>query len=181
MEKGALEMIEALYQMIAEAWGVPLGNEKCIIEREKALSMLDELKARLPVEISEARRLVMAREEFITSAKKEADSMRRLAEEQARRMVEQQEIVRVARQRSTDMVNNAETVTRELKRRASEFVDQTLRETEESVTQALNAIQASRARFNAAVGPIQSEDAPAASGAPGSPADDAVPNIDGSI
>lgn len=79
MEQGALEIIEVLYQMIAEAWGVPLGQEKCIIEREKALSLLDELKARLPVEVAEARRLVSARDEFISNARKEADALRRQA------------------------------------------------------------------------------------------------------
>ena len=70
MDYQALEIIDMLYTMIAEAWGVPLGNEKCIIERDKALNLLDDLKAQLPVELSEARRLVNARDEFVGSAKK---------------------------------------------------------------------------------------------------------------
>ena len=28
-----IELLDGLYSMIAEAWGVPLGNDKCIIER----------------------------------------------------------------------------------------------------------------------------------------------------
>ena len=36
MENQALEIIDMLYTMIAEAWGVPLGNDKCIVERDKA-------------------------------------------------------------------------------------------------------------------------------------------------
>lgn len=48
MDYQALEIIDMLYTMIAEAWGVPLGNEKCIIERDKALNLLDDLKAQLP-------------------------------------------------------------------------------------------------------------------------------------
>lgn len=152
MEQGALEIIEVLYQMIAEAWGVPLGQEKCIIEREKALSLLDELKARLPVEVAEARRLVSARDEFISNARKEADALRRQAEEQARRMVDSQEIVRVARQRSTDMMTSAETKSRELKRVASEYVDDALRRTEEAVAAALDDVRQSRARFRSITG-----------------------------
>lgn len=160
MEHGALEIIEVLYQMIAEAWGVPLGQEKCIIEREKALSLLDELKARLPVEVAEARRLVSARDEFISNARKEADALRRQAEEQARRMVDSQEIVRVARQRSTDMMTTAETKSRELKRVASEYVDDALRRTEEAVAAALDDVRQSRARFRSITGvtaPVQEE------------------------
>ena len=160
MEHGALEIIEVLYQMIAEAWGVPLGQEKCIIEREKALSLLDEMKARLPVEVAEARRLVSARDEFISNARKEADALRRQAEEQARRMVDSQEIVRVARQRSTDMLTSAETKSRELKRVASEYVGDALRRTEEAVAAALDDVRQSRARFRSITGvtaPVQEE------------------------
>ena len=60
MENHALDIIDMLYNMIAEAWGVPLGNDKCIVERDKALNLLDDLKATLPMELSEARRLVNA-------------------------------------------------------------------------------------------------------------------------
>ena len=54
MENHALDIIDMLYNMIAEAWGVPLGNDKCIVERDKALNLLDDLKATLPMELSEA-------------------------------------------------------------------------------------------------------------------------------
>ena len=53
MENHALDIIDMLYNMIAEAWGVPLGNDKCIVERDKALNLLDDLKATLPMELSE--------------------------------------------------------------------------------------------------------------------------------
>ena len=36
-----------LYTMVSEAWGVPLGNDKCIVEREKALKLIEEIKAQL--------------------------------------------------------------------------------------------------------------------------------------
>ena len=56
MENHALDIIDMLYNMIAEAWGVPLGNHKCTVERDKALNLLDDLKATLPMELSAARR-----------------------------------------------------------------------------------------------------------------------------
>ena len=62
MDNEAMELIEMLYTMVSEAWGVPLGNDKCIVERDKVLGILEEIKARLPVELSEAKRLVSARD-----------------------------------------------------------------------------------------------------------------------
>jgi F0F1-type ATP synthase membrane subunit b/b' len=94
--------------MISEAWGVPLGNEKCIIERGTALNILDDIKNSLPLELAEAKRLVSAKEEFIGNAKREAESIRKLAEERARHMVEEQEIIREAKYQSARILTEAE-------------------------------------------------------------------------
>ena len=84
MDNEVMELIDELYSMVSEAWGVPLGNDKCIVERDKVLNMIEDIKAQLPVELSEAKRLVSARDEFIGNAKREAESIRRAAEEKAR-------------------------------------------------------------------------------------------------
>jgi F0F1-type ATP synthase membrane subunit b/b' len=152
MENEVLELIEMLYTMVSEAWGVPLGNDKCIIERDKALNLLDELKAQLPAELAEAKRLVSARDEFISNAKREADAIRRSAEDQARRLVEEQEIVRIAKSRSNELVSTAENKSRELRRVANEYVDDALRRTEEAVSAALDEVRQSRVRFRSAAG-----------------------------
>ena len=31
MDNEVMELIDQLYTMVSEAWGVPLGNEKCIV------------------------------------------------------------------------------------------------------------------------------------------------------
>ena len=103
-----IELLDILYGMVNEAWSVPLGNDKCIIEREKAIEIINEIKVNLPTAIAEAQRLVSARDEFIGNAKREAEAMRKNAEEQARIMIEEQEIVRVARAKSNEMITSAE-------------------------------------------------------------------------
>ena len=133
MENEVMELIETLYTMVSEAWGVPLGNDKCIIEREKALEILDEIKTGMPVELAEAKRLVSARDEFISNAKREAESVRKLAEEKARSMVEDQEVLRVAKARSADMIASAQTKSDQLRRMAGKYADDVLRQTEEAV------------------------------------------------
>lgn len=150
-----LELIEMLYTMVTEAWGVPLGNEKCIIERDKVLNILDEIKAQLPVEVAEAKRLVTARDEFISSAKREAESIRKAAEDRARELVDEQEIVRTARTRSSEILSNAESRTKELYRVANEYVDDALRRTEEAINSALSEVRQSRANFRSAAGKVQ--------------------------
>ena len=142
MENGdVIELLDTLYSMISEAWGVPLGNDKCIIEREKALDTINEIKATLPSSLAEAKRLVAARDEFIGNAKKEAEALRKSSEEKARSMIEEQEIIRVARSRSSEMIATAEAKSAELRRIAGDYVDDVMRQAEESIRTALETIQ----------------------------------------
>ena len=152
MEHEVNELIEMLYTMVTEAWGVPLGNEKCIVERDKVLSLLDQIKEQLPVELAEAKRLVSARDEFIGNAKREAESIRKAAEDRARQLVDELEVMRVATARSTERLTTSETKSRELRRVANEYVDDAMRRTEEALTAALNEIHQSRVRFRGLAG-----------------------------
>lgn len=136
-----IELLDILYGMVTEAWGVPLGNDKCIIEREKAIDIISEIKANLPSSIAEAQRLVSARDEFIGNAKREAEALRKSAEEQARAMIEEQEVIRTARAKSAEMISAAEAKSSQLRRVASEYVDNIMRQTEESMNAALATIQ----------------------------------------
>lgn len=152
MASGVNELIEMLYSMVTAAWGIPLGNEKCVVERDKVLELLDEIKAQLPTELSEAKRLMNARNEFILNAKKEADSIKKVAEDQAKRMVDEEEILKQAKQRAADILASAENKSRELRRVANEYADDTLRRTEEAIGEAFDEVRQSRARFrNAAM------------------------------
>lgn len=144
-----MELLDILYGMVTEAWGVPLGNDKCIIEREKAIEIINDIKASLPTSIAEAKRLLAARDEFIGNAKREAEAMRKSAEEKARTMVEEQEIVRVARARSSEMITSAENKSNELRRVAGEYVDEMMRQAENSMNAALTALQNTHAAFSA--------------------------------
>lgn len=143
-----IELLDILYGMVTEAWGVPLGNDKCIIEREKAVDIINEIKANLPSALAEAKRLVSARDEFIGNAKREAEAMRKSAEEKSKAMIEEQEIVRVARARSAEMINSAEAKSKELRRVAAEYVDEIMKQSEASVSEALSKLQTAHNAFN---------------------------------
>ena len=144
-----IELLDILYGMVNEAWGVPLGNDKCIIEREKAIDIINDIKAALPTSIAESKRLVAARDEFIGNAKREAESLRKSAEEQAAQLVDEQEIVRVAKEKSTAMLAEAEKKTSELRRLASAYVDDMMRKAEECLNDALLTVRQTQNAFKA--------------------------------
>jgi cell division septum initiation protein DivIVA len=149
---GILELVDMLYNMISDAWGVPLGNDKCLVDREKALDLIEAIKNQLPAEITEAKRLVSRRDDFINNAKREGEAIRKAAEEQSRKMMEEQQIVKMAQARAQELVATAENKSRELRRAANEYIDEALKGAEDAMSQALGAVQQSRARYRSAAG-----------------------------
>ena len=153
--RDVLELIDSLYTMVTEAWAVPLGNERCIIERDKVLAQLDQIKALLPRELAEANRIVAARDEFLGSAREESNAIRKSAEETAREMISEQYVVRQAQERSRELINNAETRARELYKVVNAYVDDRLGRTEEVMNSAAAVIGDARKAYRRAASPLE--------------------------
>ena len=81
--------------------------------------------------------------------------MRKSAEEKARLMVEEQEIIRVARSRSAEMIASAEARSAELRKVASDYVEDLMRQTEESLSASLSTIQSARGVFRGNIAPAR--------------------------
>ena len=154
---GLMALIERLYAIVAEAWNVPMGNDRCIVNRNEVLEIINAMKAQVPAELAEAKRLLSAREDFILNARHEAESMRRVAEDQANQLIEREEIVRSARARSTELIAGAESKAQELTRATNDYVNDALSRTEEAMSAALEELRQTRQRFRNASGtrPVQ--------------------------
>ena len=55
------DIIGALYDMVQDARSMPLAADKCILERDRVLDMLDEILAQLPGEIKQSRAIEIGR------------------------------------------------------------------------------------------------------------------------
>ena len=149
-EKDVQRLLDMLYGMIDEAKRAAFSSDKCIITRDEALDLLDDIRAKLPLEIKKAQELVRAREEYVSSAKKEVEKMLRQAELDAKVIVSESETIQMARQKSSEILRRAEERTRELYHVANTYTEDALRRTEEAIQAALTEVQESRARFRAA-------------------------------
>ena len=157
---GVEEIITSLYEMIQDAWSLPLGAEKCVIERDKALDLLDEISNQLPGEIKQAKTIVESRTEVITNAKREAENILKQAEQRAKQMISREEIVRQAEQQSAEMIKAAQAKIKELRQVTNDYVDDSMKRTEDAIAQALSEIRESRGKFRALVNPQQAKPSP---------------------
>ena len=143
------DIITALYDMIQDARALPLGADKCILERDKVLDMLDEIIAALPGELKQSRTIVESRNELIGQARREAEMIVRQAQDQAAQLVEQEAIYLEAKRRCQEMFEATQARIGELKKASNAYMDDALRRTEEAIAQSLAQVQDTRAKFAA--------------------------------
>lgn len=143
-------LIDMLYDMINDAKNAPLSSDKCIIERDEALDLLDELRAGLPAELKRAQDLIQAKEDYVNSAKREVGRMMQKAESDAKSKVSDSEVLIAARERGREIIARAEDRSNEMYRVVNEYTEDALRRTEEAIQAALDEVKQSRVRFRAA-------------------------------
>lgn len=146
-EKHIEDLITSLYDMIQDARALPLAADKCILERDKALDLMDEIIAQLPAELKQSRTIVESRNELIGQARREAENIIHRAREEAELLVSQQVIYQEAKNKCTEMVEQTKEQIDRLQQASNEYMDESLRRTEEAIAQSLNEVRETRAKF----------------------------------
>ena len=157
---GIEEIITTLYEMVQDAWSLPLGNEKCVVERDKVLDLLDEISNQLPGELKQAKTIVESRNEVITNAKREAENILKQAEQRAKQMISREEVYQQAEQQANEMIKAAQQKIKELRQVTNDYVDDSMKRTEDAIAQALSEIRESRTKFRALVNTQQAKPSP---------------------
>jgi len=143
------DIITTLYDTIQDAKSLPLGADKCILERDKLLDMLDEIIAQLPAELKQSRTIVESRNELIGQARREAETIIRQAQEKASQLVEQEAIYQEAKRQCQEMVLQTQVRMAELRKVSNDYMDDALRRTEEAIAQSLAEVRDTRTKFKA--------------------------------
>ena len=143
------DIISALYDMVQDARALPLGADKCILERDKVLDMLDEIIAALPGELKQSRTIVESRNELIGQARREAETIVRQAQQRANELVEQEAIDVEAKRQCQEMFDKTQNRITELKKASNAYMDDALRRTEEAIALSLGEVRETRVKFRA--------------------------------
>lgn len=155
------DIIGALYDMVQDARSMPLAADKCILERDRVLDMLDEVIAQMPGELKQSRTIVESRNELISQARREAETILRQAQEQAKQMVTKEAIYQEAKRRSEELVGQTQSRINQLRKAGNEYMDDALRRTEETIASALNEVRDTRMKFRTVTEAQEQRKAPA--------------------
>ena len=114
--------------------------------RKKIRDYLDDIRANLPGELRQAQQIVNDRAQIVDTANAQAQAIVKKAEERARILVSDAEIVKAAQQRAAEITAAAQSESRTLRQTVTDYCDNMLKTTEEAMVE--NAAQVKNVRAN---------------------------------
>lgn len=143
------ELIEMLEDLINDSTHVPF-NKKSMVDVDKMNDVIQDMRMVLPMEIQQAQKVVMDKNNIIADAKREAESIIRKAEQRRAELLDESDIVVEARRRATEMVNAEQNHCADLRASTNDYVDKMLQRIGELLASDLSHIDALRAGINGA-------------------------------
>jgi vacuolar-type H+-ATPase subunit H len=132
--------VERLESLAASARKLPLTNN-VVLDQAAVLELIDQLRAAVPPEVSQARRVTEEAGRITERARDESDAIIARAQEQAARMLEERELVAMAKQRAAEIIDTSTREAAEIRRGADEYAAGVLIRLEGECIKALTSIK----------------------------------------
>ncbi len=146
--KSVIELLDALEALVVRSSTLPLTDKKVVAETE-ILGVLSQIRTALPRELVEAQRLRLEAERLHRVAQDHARQIVLDAEETARRLVEESNVLKEVERRGQDLLAVTQKDARSIRTGAEAYANQVLSELEERVLRVLEAIRKGRALLKA--------------------------------
>jgi len=101
-------LIDFLEEQVRTGMRVPLTN-RVAVEEEEFLATVDQLRAAIPAEIRQARRVIQDRQKILLDAQNEAERIIKIAKERAEYLTSSEGVMAEARQRSEELLRQSRT------------------------------------------------------------------------
>ena len=128
------ELLDMLFDMIDEAKNAAFSGDKCVIERDKALDLIEDAKKQLPVDLAEA------------------EEIRKRAEIEANQMVSEAPVMTQARQKAREVLAHADEEAKKTCRETNEYCVDLLRRTEDALAAAHAEMRQVHNQFRSGMG-----------------------------
>lgn len=138
------EILNSLDEMLDSSWSLPLSGGRCVVDADRVRDMIDDIRINLPAEIKTAQEIVAEHANILDKARKESEAIIRKAEMRARTLTAEEEVLKQAKHQAAEIQSLTQVQSREMRQAAYTFSDETLKQTEEAMCEALNELRATR-------------------------------------
>lgn len=143
------DLLDELYEMVDKAWNLPLSGGRAVLDGAEVKQILDEIRENLPQEARQARAIVADRTQIINDAKREAETIIRVAEERAKAMVNQDVIVRQAQEKANELISQSQAKFREMRKASNDYIEDLMKRTDDALAGNLAELRKARQSIKA--------------------------------
>lgn len=137
-------LISELEEILDSAWSLPLSGGKTVVNAERIMGILEDLRDSIPQEVVQAKAIVSDRSKIIADAKQEAETIIRVSEDRARTMVDKSEVVRQSEAKAREIMTQAQSEVKEMKKAANDYVDDLMKRTDDILASNLSELRKTR-------------------------------------
>lgn len=138
------ELLDLMEETLEEGTAMPFSAGKRVVDVDKMRDIIDDVRANLPDEMRQSKKIVDDRERIIQEARQEADNIIKQAEERAKALVSDQEIVKRAQKRVVEILTTTQTHAREISKSATTYCETILKNSEETLARSIADIKNTR-------------------------------------
>ncbi|CAN5599988.1 hypothetical protein BH24ACT20_BH24ACT20_14670 [soil metagenome] len=142
-----LVLIDRLEELVEEARSFPGFGNTAMVDRDSAFDVIDQMRQTIPEELKQARWIVKERQAMLDEARSESDRIVKQAQEEAEKMTSEEEVLKRAEQRGTEIMEDARRREREIRLGAEDYADDVLASLEENLGRLLEAVQRGRSQL----------------------------------
>jgi cell division septum initiation protein DivIVA len=133
-------LVDRLEDLIDEGRHVPF-SKFTMIDEERALEIIDQMRISIPEEIEKAARVLAQRDRILAQANEEAARLVQLARERGDQMVDREAMVQAAQSRAANIIEAARQEAEGITEDADGYVMDTLSSLEQQLTKILNIVR----------------------------------------
>lgn len=160
---------DELEDLIEDSFHIPLFKGKVILDESRFFDIIDNIRQSLPVELKQAKEIIenkenmtnrakedsdiiketarKAAEQMLVKAKKNSDALKERAKAQAEAMVNEQEIMIIARERAAETMDKAKAEAARMRTAAVNYVTEILGNSEVQLRDALSAVEKAKNQY----------------------------------
>lgn len=143
------DLLDELEEMVDKATHLPLSRGRAVLDSNDVRDIIADIRENMPQESRQARAIVADRNQIISDARREAETIIRVAEEKARAMVNQNEIVKQAQQKANDLLSQTQQKCREMRKASNEYIDDLMKRTDDALAEHLSELRKTRQSIKA--------------------------------
>ncbi|PJF34429.1 MAG: hypothetical protein CUN49_15715 [Candidatus Thermofonsia Clade 1 bacterium] len=133
-------LVDRLEELIDEGRHIWL-TKMTLIDEERALEIIDQMRISIPEEVDKARRVLNQRDRILAQANEEAARIIELAREKAETLIQRDAITQAAQNRAANIIEQARQEAEQMRADADNYVLEVLREFENHLVKTLSIVR----------------------------------------